>query len=334
MRRLGACREQSNFHTPDRHKRTREQPMKTVQLEPLPLRSSRLAANRMQFMVLLALLGLSLALWWRPLVDDFRLALSSDAYTYILLILPLSIALILFEYREVFAGLNSRKWLGAILVSAALILRACTAFHWVHFSPSGNLSLNIGALVFWWIGSVVLCFGFEVFAAHLFPLCFLFLIVPLPERALAEATSALQRQSAWAASALFGATGVPVTHDGVVLSIPGLTIEVAHECSSIRSSSLLIVITLILAHLFLRSGWRKTLLVLAAFPLSVAKNGIRIFTIAELGTRVNPSFLHGSLHRHGGIVFLSLAVLMILCLLWILRRTEAQPFLSASMRSD
>jgi len=110
--------------------------------------------------------------------------------------------------------------------------------------------------------------------------------------------------------------------DGVVLSIPGLTIEVAQECSSIRSSTMLILVTLIVAHLFLRSRWRQAVLVLAALPISILKNGIRIVTIAELGTRVNPSFLHGNLHHYGGVIFLGLAVLVIVVLLLLLRRSE------------
>lgn len=38
--------------------------------------------------------------------------------------------------------------------------------------------------------------------------------------------------------------------------------------------------------------------------MSILKNAIRILTIAELGTRVNPSFLHGALHRPRGHTFL------------------------------
>ena len=115
-----------------------------------------------------------------------------------------------------------------------------------------------------------------------------------------------------------------MTQDGIMLSIPGLDIEVAHECSSIRSSLMLIVTTLVLAHLFLRSWWRKVLLVAAAIPLSVAKNGLRIFTIGELGTRVDPGFLNGKLHHNGGVVFLAISVVAVVMLLWILRQTELQ----------
>jgi len=59
-----------------------------------------------------------------------------------------------------------------------------------------------------------------------------------------------------------------------------------------------------------------------AIPLSVAKNGLRIFVLGVLTTKVDPSFLTGRLHRQGGIIYFLLALLAIFGLLWILRRGE------------
>ena len=120
----------------------------------------------------------------------------------------------------------------------------------------------------------------------------------------------------------FYAAGVPVSQDGFFLTIPTLTLEVAKECSSIRSSLMLVLTSMVLAQLQLRSFWRKALVVAVAVPLSVAKNGLRIFTIAMLGTKVDRGFLTGKLHHHGGVVFLLLALLLVFLLLWILRKTE------------
>ena len=113
-----------------------------------------------------------------------------------------------------------------------------------------------------------------------------------------------------------------MAQNGVLLTIPGLTVEVAQECSSIRSSSMLLVTTMVLAQLLLRSPWRKALVIGVAVPLSVAKNGLRIFTIAMLATRVDPAYLTGRLHHEGGIVFFMIALIGVFVLLWILRRGE------------
>ena len=85
---------------------------------------------------------------------------------------------------------------------------------------------------------------------------------------------------------------------------------------------MLIVTTMVLAQLLLRSAWRKAFIILVAIPLSVAKNGLRIFTIAMLTTHVDPSFLTGRLHRKGGIIFFMIALAATFLLLWILRRGE------------
>jgi exosortase/archaeosortase family protein len=82
------------------------------------------------------------------------------------------------------------------------------------------------------------------------------------------------------------------------------------------SSLMLLVTTMVLAHVLLRTPWRKALVVAIAIPVSVAKNGLRIFTIAMLGTRVDPSFLTGRFHHNGGIVFFLTALAIICILLW------------------
>ena len=150
----------------------------------------------------------------------------------------------------------------------------------------------------------------------------MFWLVPIPTQALDTVVAIWQQGSAISASLLFSALGVPVTQDGIMLSIPGLSLEVAQECSSLRSSLMLVVTSMVLAHLFLRSFWRKAAVVLVAVPLSIVKNGVRIFTISMLGTRVDPGFLHGNLHHHGGILFFLLALFALLLLIWLLKRGE------------
>jgi exosortase len=278
--------------------------------------------NVRRYIGLCFLLAISIALWWQAIVSTLGLALSDDAYTHILLIVPLSLTLIYFESRNDPVMAKPRREAGVVLLGIALCLLGLASCNVRNLSSGSRLSMSTFALVTWWIGSAVVCLGLPALSSLLFPLCFLFLIVPLPRRFVDSAAQFLQHQSAVASEILFRAAHVPVTRHGIILSIPALDIEVARECSSIRSSTMLMVITLILAHLFLRSSWRRILLVGAVIPLSVAKNAVRIFTIAELGTRVDPAYLNGRLHHHGGIVFLGLALLVEVAFLWILRRGE------------
>jgi exosortase len=270
------------------------------------------------------LCAVSLVMGWRPLFGAFTLALRSDEYTHLLLIVPISASLIFSERTVLEPGFAPTVIDSALLVIAILI-GGCS--RWMAGLPGDiQLSLGVLAVVIWWIGSFVFCFGPRVARRLLFPLCFLFWLVPIPALVLNRIVAAWQQGSATSAALLFSAWGVPVTQNGVMLSIPGLSLEVAQECSSLRSSLILVVTSMVLAHLFLRSFWRKAAVVLVAIPLSIVKNGIRIFTISMLGTRVDPGYLHGNLHRNGGILFFLLAMAGVLLLLWLLARGENRSF--------
>ncbi len=279
--------------------------------------------RRTQLVAFAFLCGVSIMLWWHGLISTLRLALGDEAYTHILLIVPLSMALIYMQSRTLPLSLGSSATAGSLLLAVALLVGGFARWGVLGLAGDVRLSLSMIALITWWIGSVVFCFGVQAFRSFLFPLCFLFWMVPIPAAAVDWIVAFLQNESALAARVLFRMAAVPVAQEGTILEIPGLSIEVARECSSIRSSLVLIVTTMVLAHLFLRSWGRRVLVIAAAIPLGVAKNGLRIFVIAELGTRVDPGFLDGNLHHHGGIVFLAIALVIVIALIWILRRSES-----------
>jgi exosortase len=273
-------------------------------------------------LVFSVLLAISLAIWFGPLRATFSLALRDDAYTHILLILPLSVAMIFLEWKSLTPSSGLKAGIAVLLLIVAALTNA--VLRWRAPSSDVQLAMNMLALVGWWMAAFAICFGSRAFRRAIFPLCFLLWMVPLPRYALNWIVTLLQQGSAAAAHLLFLAVGVPVAQRGLLVHIPGLTLEVAPECSSIRSSLMLLVTTMVLAHLLLRSSWRKALLIVVAIPVSVAKNGLRIFALGMLGSRVDPGFLTGRLHREGGIIYFLIALVAMGLLLWILHRGEAE----------
>ena len=167
----------------------------------------------------------SVVLWWHTLVATLELALRNDAYTHIFLILPISIALIFLEWRSPKVHPRSDFRTGCMLLVMAVLVGFVGDRWWKAGSLPADEQLSLGmlAVVIWWIGSFVCCFGTRTTRMFIFPLCFLLLLVPLPEFALNHVVGFLQQGSACAASLLFVIARVPVAQDGVVLSIPGLT---------------------------------------------------------------------------------------------------------------
>src|ERR1017187_208012 len=258
--------------------------------------------------------------FYKTLSALVRYSLHDESSSHIILI-PLVVFFLLYlERQSVFSIIRTSIGSGVRLALGGMIL------YWLAgrdpFPQEGNwpLFLETFSVILVWVGGFLLCYGCAAFRAAAFPLLFLLLMVPLPQVVLDRTIHALQEGSTEIAYLIFRAVGTPVLRHGFLLSVPGVTIEVAKECSSIRSSIALFITCLLAAHLYLRTGWKMWLLVLLSFPLSLIKNGIRIATLTLLSIHVDPSFLTGSLHHQGGFVFFFLALLILLpVFLWLER---------------
>ncbi|SRR5579883_703988 len=275
-----------------------------------------------QYSIFSILLGASLLLEWRSVLATWELATQNEEYTHILLIVPVVLALFFLDWRSIKLAFPAGTKLGSAILLLALLIAEASRRNYLILMPDVYLALGMFALLTWWIGSFIFCFGAKAAWKEIFPLGFLYWLVPWPQAILAVVVPWLQQESASSARTLFALSGTPVVLDGISLILPGLTLNVAPECSSIRSSLLLLLTSMIFAHLFLRSFWRKLAVVAAAIVLSPLKNGLRIFVIGFLTLRVDPSYLQGELHRNGGVVFLAIAQGIVIALLWILRRGE------------
>jgi exosortase len=237
--------------------------------------------------------------------------LGNESSSHILLIPLVAFFLLYLERQTIFSITRA-----SVASGSALALGGVVLFWLARLSPvpqEGNwlLCLQTLSIVLVWMGGFLICYGFAAFRAAAFPLLFLLLMVPIPDVILDRIILALQEGSTEIAYLIFQAVGIPVLRHGFLLTVPGVTIEVAKECSSIRSSIALFITCLLAAHLYLRTGWKMLLLVVLCFPLSILKNGVRIATLTLLSIYVDPSFLTGKLHRDGGFVFFLLALLLL-----------------------
>jgi len=189
-------------------------------------------------------------------------------------------------------------------------------------SQGNYLFLKILSVVTLWIGGFVLCYGTQAFRDRGFPLRFSLLMVPLPHSLMDKPIQIIRHGSAEVASLFFTLTGVPVFRDGLRFALPGLDMEVATQCSGIHSSLALFVLSLLLGHFYLKSGWKKIALSLSVFPIISLTNGFRIFAISCLSAYVDMSFMKGDLHRKGGILFFLFGLMLLAVLVQLLRIRE------------
>ena len=266
--------------------------------------------------------ALTLAVFWVPLRMLFWFSLQEEQYSHILLVPVVSAFLLVRDRKRIFSSVGTNWRAGPGMLVAGALLNWLGHTYSVSSSENDQLFITTVSVVAMCVGGFILCYGLRAFRAAMFPLLFLFLMAPIPDVLLNRVIVWLQQGSAEVSYAVFQLVGVPVFRTGFVFALPGVTIEIARECSGIRSSLALLITSLLAGHLFLRSAWTKAVFTLAAIPLLIVKNGIRIVTLSLLSIYVDPSFLTGNLHHQGGILFFLLALVILLPLLWLLQQHE------------
>jgi exosortase len=264
---------------------------------------------------------LSSLLFAKPLIALIQMAYVSGEVSYLMLIPFIGAWVLVVDHRKIFRNLSYDRTLGAGLFACAVCVGLIAS---LVSGGSSNLRLSsfILGLVMIWMSGFLLLFGKAASKAASFPLLFLLLMVPLPQSLLNRTIYILQTGSAWITGAFFDLFGVPALREGFVFHLPGVNIEVTQECSGIRSSMVLLILALIVAHFYLLTFWKKALFVIFGLFIMILKNGIRIATLTLLAMYVDPSFLTGRLHHQGGIVFFLVGLVLLLPVLWLLQRGE------------
>jgi exosortase C (VPDSG-CTERM-specific) len=197
-----------------------------------------------------------------------------------------------------------------------------TLADWLALGEGGVTALLVLAFLCSVMAGAFLFLGAAWMRAAAFPMAFLVFMVPLPDGIVFHLERGLKLASAEAAAWFFELANVPFLRDGVVFRLPGIVIEVAQECSGIRSSYVLFMTSLLASYIFLRNPWKRAFLVAVVIPLGILRNGFRIVVIGWLCVRYGPQMIHSWIHHRGGPLFFVLSLIPLFALLYALWRSE------------
>jgi exosortase C (VPDSG-CTERM-specific) len=285
-------------------------------------RPIRISGQMRGFILATAALMLGFSL---PLYHLVRFALGSDLYSHIVLI-PFIAAYLVWTKRKTLppSSTPARSWMAAPLGAGGALL----AFYGIlvlsgtKLQPEDSLALTALSFVLLFWGICCRFFGKETLRALAFPLGFLIFMVPFPGFFRSWLETILQHGSAAVAYALLSIVGTPVFKQGLVFILPGISLEVAPQCSGIHSTLALFITSVVGAYFFLRRPWTRATLALAVIPLAFLRNGFRVFVIGELCVHIGPHMIHSPIHHHGGPLFFALSLIPFFLVLWWLVRLD------------
>jgi len=268
-----------------------------------------------------------LAVFAQPLLALINYAAGSQLYSYILLV-PFVSAYLLYVRRDQLPK-NYVTDLPLAIVSLAAGLGVLAFTYWLDFAgqaPATNDRVALLTLSFLCclVAGGFFFFGRAWMRAAAFPLAYLIFMVPMPDAMTEALETASKSASAEVANLLFHLSGTPFLRAGAIFQLPNITIEVAQECSGIRSSCVLFMTSILAANLFLKTRWRRFALVAFVIPLGILRNGSRILVIGLLCVNVGPQMIHSLIHRRGGPVFFMLSLIPFFLALWWLRKGDVR----------
>lgn len=184
------------------------------------------------------------------------------------------------------------------------------------------------AFVLTLIGLTILQLGLPIFRVLAFPLCFLFLMVPLPQSLVNVIAFPLQLVAADLAVQTLQLFGMPVLREGNIIHMPNAPLFVAEACSGLRSLMALGTLGVVFAYFFRKTWGERIVLIASTLPIAVLVNSFRVMLTAVLTYQYGAGMAEGVIHQTEGFFTFALAFGLLLVearlLAWLWpRRTSA-----------
>lgn len=153
---------------------------------------------------------------------------------------------------------------------------------------------------------------------------YLLFMIPLPWGTVKQVTYRSRLFDADATATLLRLMGIPVYHDGVLLHLPNVNLEVADACSSIPAIAALLSLGVAYAAVANRPTWIRVTLIAATLPLAIGANIVRITSTAAAAYWIGVWTLNTSYHMFNGTVNFLFTFIMLMMLDAVLVRLTAR----------
>lgn len=168
-------------------------------------------------------------------------------------------------------------------------------------------------------GLVLLLLGRSVYRTLLFPMLFLFLMVPLPQSLVNIIAFPLQLMAADLAVEALHLLAIPALREGNIIHLPNTQLFVAEACSGLRSLMALGTLAVVFAYFFRRNPIERAVILLSAVPIAILVNAFRVGLTGILTFHGGREWAEGWIHQTEGFFTFGLAFALLLLEAWLLQ---------------
>ena len=170
-----------------------------------------------------------------------------------------------------------------------------------------------------WVGAILLIsFGWRVGKHFWPPVLHLVYMLPLPDVMYYKMSTWLQMVSSEFGVWLLQRLDVPVFLEGNIIDLGTLKLHVAEACSGLNYLFPILSFSYIFAVLYRGPMWHKAVLLLAAAPITVLMNSVRIAIAGWIAQHWGAAHLEGFTHFFEGWVIFMICIVLLFLLAWIM----------------
>ncbi|MBV5330535.1 MAG: exosortase/archaeosortase family protein [Chlorobium sp.] len=167
------------------------------------------------------------------------------------------------------------------------------------------------SLVLVLLGLVLFLLGKAMTRKLLLPIGYLIFMVPLPAIIWNKIAFPMQLYSTAITEKVIQMIGIPVFREGNVLHLAQTTLEVVDACSGLRSLTTMFALSAALAWFSMYPTWKKWMLFLAAAPIAIFANIVRLTGTAGLASVYGEKVAQGFLHEFSGLFTFVLGLMLL-----------------------
>ena len=168
------------------------------------------------------------------------------------------------------------------------------------------------SIIFVLLGIVLFLLGKAITRKLVVPIFYLLFMVPLPAIIWNKIAFPMQLFSSAVTEQVIRAIGIPVFREGNVLHLAQTTLEVVDACSGLRSLTTMFALSAAFAWFSALSKGRKWVLFLAAAPIAIFANIVRLTGTAGLASIYGEKMAQGFLHDFSGLFVFVVGLLLLI----------------------
>lgn len=226
---------------------------------------------------------------------------AKDSYYSHGVLVPFVSSYLIWLKRKELASISpqSSPW-GMWLIVSGVLLHVVSSILRVYFSSLFSLLLVI-------VGVILCLYGKKVLRVVLFPVLFLFFMMPLPLIAVVYISFKMKLFAAEISRVVLQNMGFMAVREGSIIRMPHAAVIVDDVCSGLRSLISLIALSSVFAYWMKGSTAKKLCVVFSAVPIAIATNVCRIVFLSFVGEVWGPQYVPGFIHDLSGFLVFALA---------------------------